>query len=51
MIEFSTKSPNVQILQATLLVASPHDAVVAILKILGILTRKTCDAVNFQHSY
>ena len=51
MIEFSTKSSNVQISQATLLVVSPHDAVMAIFKIPGILTRKTCDAVNFQQSY
>ena len=48
MIEFSTKLLNVEISQATLPVVSPHDTVIAIFKILGTLTRKTCDAVNFQ---
>ena len=49
--EFSTKLWNVEISQATLLVVSPHDVLIAILKILGTLTRNICDGVHIQYSY
>ena len=49
--EFSTKLWNVEISQATLLVVSPHDVLIAILKILGTLTRNICDDVHIQYSY
>ena len=50
-LEFSTKLWNVEISQATLLVVSPHDVLIAILKILGTLTRNICDGVHIQYSY
>ena len=50
LIEFSTKLSNAKISQATLLVVSPHDALMAILKILGTLTRNICDGVSFLYS-
>ena len=48
MIEFSTKLENAEISQATLLVVSPHDALIAILNILGTLTRNIYDGISFQ---
>ena len=45
MIEFSTKLQNVEISQAALLVVSPHDALIATLKILGTLTRSMMESV------
>ena len=42
MIEFSIKS------QTTLLVISPNDALIAILKIRGTLARYICDGVCFH---
>ena len=48
--EFLTNSENAEIPQATVLVVSPHDALIAILKILGKLARNICDGVSFQYS-
>ena len=45
MVEFTTK------LQNALFVVLPHDALIAILKIPGTLTRNICDGVSFQYSY
>ena len=47
-MEFSTKLQNAEISQVTLLVVSPHHALIAILRILGTLTRNICDGVSFQ---
>ena len=52
-----TKLYNADISQATLLVVSPHDALIAILKILGTLTRNgwmdafVMDEISFKYSY
>ena len=49
--EFLTKLYNAEISQVTLLVVSPHDALAAILKTLGTLTRNICGGVTFSYSH
>ena len=51
MIEFLAKLYNAEISQATLPVVSPHGTLIVILKILGTLTKNTCDGFSLLYSY